>query len=394
MHRFHRDLIGQQAVREELEALFERTKEQFYEIESFAEFSRALMQQLGDFLGSMTHRLEVDFEAYNPVNFFHALRLQPIQDGGVRAIEELGTGEQQILAIALAHAYANAFHAGVILVLEEPEAHLHPLAQSWLARRLGSLAEGGLQLLITTHSPHFVDLVNLEGLTLVRKTTAGATYVIQKSAEDLVHHCIASGVGTERITEENVLPFYDADATTGLKEGFFAKAVVLVEGSTEALALPVLLRKCGIDCAREGIAILSVDGKGNLAKWNRLFGMYDIPAYLVFDNDARDDASGNHRRDALRSLAIGPEGQEELIGATDWIVRDNVCVFGSNYEHIMRLNFGDYGELERQAQEERRLGSKPFIAKWVASRLNPNMEVGWERLRHLSEVVLVCSLEK
>ena len=45
--------------------------------------------------------------------------------------DELGTGQSQVLALAFAYAYAMAYgqSEGTVLVIDEPEANLHPLAQ-------------------------------------------------------------------------------------------------------------------------------------------------------------------------------------------------------------------------------------------------------------------------
>jgi len=64
--------------------------------------------------------------------------------------------------MAFAYAFAEAFHGGVLLIVEEPEAHLHPLAQQWLAAQIGEMTRAGLQVVITTHSPAFVDLLALK----------------------------------------------------------------------------------------------------------------------------------------------------------------------------------------------------------------------------------------
>lgn len=297
MHRFHKALAEHESSRARLEDLFRQIKAAFQEVPQFAGFVGELRGQLADLVATMTHRLEVDFEAYNPVNFFQALRLQAAEGDEPRALEEMGTGEQQVLAMAFAYAYAKAFHGGIVLVIEEPEAHLHPLAQQWLARRLAKMATDGLQIVITTHSPSYVDILGLEGLALVTKTDEG-TRVTQVSRQDVAKQCIALGVPATKATVDNILPFYAVNASPELLAGFFARVVVLVEGPTEAFALPIYFEKCGLPVAKEGVAVIPVHGKGNLGKWRRLFMTYGIPSYVVFDNDVEDDVSGNKRKDA------------------------------------------------------------------------------------------------
>lgn len=385
MRRFHKDLMEQDPVKEQLLELFEKTKEQFYQVPSFADFSDSLRGQLGDFLGSMTHRLEVDFEAYNPVNFFQSLRLQPVEQEGARALEELGTGEQQVLAISLAYAYAEAFHEGMILAIEEPESHLHPLAQQWLANRLDTLAESPLQLMMTTHSPHFIKVHDLGGLVRVRKSN-GSTEVRQPDVAELVDHCVEMGVPEQLIDEDNVLPKYRSHATTDILEGLFATVVVLVEGPTEGMALPVYLEEVGLPPAREGVAVIPVHGKDNLAKWRRFFTLFDIPTYVIFDNDPDDDEGGNKRHNVLKTVGIEEEEErDEYIGEEDWVVEDEFCVFGVDYEETLKHYFDTYEDLEDEAEEEHGIDSKPFKARWVAEQIElPDEGAGTERLNDLA----------
>ncbi|WP_448601366.1 ATP-dependent nuclease [Thermoflexus hugenholtzii] len=379
MHRFHRALTKNEAVRDDLKALFDEVKQKFHQIPEFSEFVARLQGELEDLIASMPHRLEVDFEAYNPVNFFHALRLQATEGNEPRTLEEMGTGEQQVLALAFAYAYAKAFHRGIVLVIEEPEAHLHPLAQQWLAQRLRSRCSEGLQVLITTHSPAFISVEGLEGLVLVYKEN-GSTRVRQLTRGELVRKCIDLGAPVGRVTEDNILPFYAANATTELLSGFFARVVVLVEGPTEALALPVLLAKRGLQVEKEGIGIVSVGGKGNLAKWYRLYKAYGIPCYIVFDNDPRDDPDAKKREDALRTVGIKQTAIDRLVCKEDWIVGEQYTIFGQDFESTMRFSFMAYAELEGQAKQQG-VEAKPFIARWVAERLDPNSsDPGWQKV--------------
>jgi len=379
MHRFHRSLSDHGEVRQNLEQLFQQTKEKFHMIPEFKRFVEGLRNELSDLVSTMSHGLEVDFEAYNPVNFFHALRLQAVEGNAPRTLEEMGTGEQQVLALAFAYAYARAFHGGIVLVIEEPEAHLHPLAQRWLARRLRSRCEEGLQILITTHSPGFLAIEDLEGLVLVYKED-GATKVRQLTRRDLVQKCISMGARSNRLTEDNILPFYAVNATSDILSGFFARVVVLVEGQTEELALPILLAKRGLEVEREGIAILGVGGKGNLAKWYRLFTAYGLPCYIVFDNDMKNDKDGVKRKDALKAVGISDEKAGGLISSDAWIVAEKYTIFGRHFEEAMRDHFGEYSTLENKA-EEQGISTKPFKARWASQQLDPKSnDRGWTKI--------------
>jgi putative ATP-dependent endonuclease of the OLD family len=208
--------------------LFGQVKAKFGEIPEFAEFTSSLRRQVDGLIGTMAHRLEVNFEAYNPSNFFHTLRLHANDGTSPCTLEEMGTGETQILAISFAHAFAKAFHGGIVLVIEEPESHLHPIAQQWLARKLHELSNGGLQILITTHSPHFIDIMSLDGLVLVRKDSS-STYAVQISAQKLAESCVKQGAPAERVHPASIGPFYHSSVTPEILEGFFARAVVLVD---------------------------------------------------------------------------------------------------------------------------------------------------------------------
>jgi putative ATP-dependent endonuclease of OLD family len=384
MHKFHEALIQKQDRVSKLKSKFEEVVQIFQEVAAFAEFQRNLTQQFGEIFKGMSYGLQVDFSAYDPSRFFRSLQVVPKEGNEVRTFEELGTGQEQLLALVFAHAYAKAFYGGIVLAIEEPEAHLHPLAQEWLARKIHQMAADGLQIVITTHSPHFIDILNLEGLVLVRKNHENATVVCQLTKEQLAEHCKKHHSNSQKTSPETILPFYANQATQEILNGFFAKKIVLVEGQTEQLALPVYLRKVGMDVTREGIAIVPVMGKGNLTKWWRLFTAYGIPTYMTIDNDSKDDQKEKKRRDVLTTLRLG--NADEIITSEDWLVHQNFCVFGKDFEAAMRANFPEYQKWEDEANEI--LGdSKPIVARYVASQLNVDNAPGWGKYERLRDTI-------
>lgn len=383
MRKFHTSLVQDETRVKRLKASFESVKAIFNEVLEFAGFQNELKDQFADMFAGMSYGLHVDFSAYDPSNFFHSLRVQPEEDGAIRTFEELGTGQEQLLALAFAHAYAKAFFGGILLVIEEPEAHLHPLAQQWLAKRIFQMARDGLQIVLETHSPAFVNILGLEGLVLVRKIE-GATNVKQISSEDLCKYCIDKGADSVKASPDTILPFYAGSVTQEILSGLFAKKVVLVEGSTESLALPVYLNKIDLDVTKEGIAIVPVMGKGNLAKWWRFYTAFDIPTFLTFDNDDKDDEKGVRRKDALKSMGISDDDMAGFVGRADWYISDTVCIFGKDFEATMRSSFSEYVQLEKEVQVTTG-DSKPLTARSVAERINLNSyDPGWIKLKDLS----------
>ena len=50
---------------------------------------------------------------------------------------------------------------GEVVCIEEPEAHLHPSAQAYIADFLLSMSASGRQIIIETHSPNIIDRLRL-----------------------------------------------------------------------------------------------------------------------------------------------------------------------------------------------------------------------------------------
>jgi putative ATP-dependent endonuclease of OLD family len=392
MRRFHAHLTEDESRVKKLKGFFDDLISTFYEVDEFKRFADSLTRATRDFGGNLPYGLNIDFSAYDASNFFRSLRVLPQLSGEARAYEELGTGQEQVLAMAFAYAYAKAFSGdGLVLAIEEPEAHLHPLAQEWVAAQLQKLSEEGVQILLTTHSPQFVDLSLPGANVLTRKSGEGqATTVIQLRPSVLVEKVVDLGASAEVVDAANIGPFYENSATNDIKAGLFARACILVEGPTEQLALSVLFARLGIDLIKGGIAVVPVEGVTNLPKWVRYFLAHEIPVFPVFDSDSSRPATAaknkSARQQILRALGfpdvddwsdivVGPIGVARSFGVLD-----------PDYEQAMRSLFGDvYTELEDAAREI--VGNaKPLVARYVARQLPGPDETpsSWARLRSLA----------
>ena len=67
-------------------------------------------------------------------------------------IKDVGVGVSQVVPVIVAALFAESGH---IVIVEEPESHLHPLAQSQLAELFAHVSrEKGVQFIVETHSEH------------------------------------------------------------------------------------------------------------------------------------------------------------------------------------------------------------------------------------------------
>lgn len=382
MHKFHKALTANQERRETLEEIFDALLYEFGEVAQFRYFRQLLATTAESFGLNLTYRLDIDFSAYDPSNFFRSLRVHPKLDGAVRSFDELGTGQEQILALAFSYAYAKAFAGseGLVIVIDEPEAHLHPAAQAWLAAQLDRLHSDGLQVILTTHSPHFVNLVQLENIILVTKPDGEATKVRQLSRTDFVTHLIERGADPERVGIENVGDFSASSATTDIKNALFSRACVLVEGQTESFSIPELLRKVGTDVLKLGISVVSVEGLGNIAKWLRFFDAFEIPVYCIFDTDSHLQgkeamAAELKRLDIFKALRM--EAPDPL-SFSALSVRPTFTTVDETFEPAMANLLGVRWE---SLYEEAKVivgDSKPLRARWAAQRVELTHSAGVE----------------
>lgn len=384
---FHETLTENEQRVAELKELFENIKSTFLEVPEFRQFKDNMSSITGEVIKTMTYGLELDFSAYDPSNYFKSLKIHPSEEGQIRNFEELGTGQQQILALSFAHAYSRSFIGGsLLLIIDEPEIHLHPLAQKWIARTMFNMAKDGLQIILTTHSSNFINLEFLSGINLIRKDEEG-TISVSNNKRNLYEYCLQTGSDPNRTKKDTVVPFYANHSTPHILNGFFAKEIILVEGPTEELALPIYMNKAGLDTLQESVEVISVTGKGNIAKWWRLFTLYDIPTFVCFDNDANNDGHQNKRKDALKTIGLPEEKVADVLTIENWNINDRFCVFGNDFETTMRDSFVGYREIENQVKEE--LGSsKHIVARTVADRLSFDEEqLGWQNIKELNQKV-------
>lgn len=356
-HQIHKALSSEH--KEELSAAFEQIKKSFQETTEFSSFFDRFSASLQGAVKGFVHSLAVDFSAYDPNNYAKSLRIYAKEGDNVRSFEEFGTGEQQILLMAFAKAYMEVFTAeNFVLIIEEPEAHLHPLAQKWLKEYIVEMCASGIQVVISTHSTDFIDAEYLDGLVRVYKE-AGTTKAVQLSENQLYSFCVESGVPASKTSPETIIDFYATRLFADQLKGMFAEIIVLVEGATEFFALPVYLKRVGFSLAEHGVEIINCRGKDFIPLFWRLFKAYGYSCYFIFDGDSKIDAN--------TTTFNGIIATNQWETAVDkYVMTDQYAYFGDDFEKYFRAVMTEYSEKEQEVTEKYHLTSKPGKAKAVA----------------------------
>ena len=191
-------------------------------------------------------------------------------------IEQNGLGFNNLIfmAVVLSELAKNpeANYRG--LIIEEPEAHLHPQLQAVLLDYLNTIktveGEKPVQLFVTSHSPNFASIADLDSLACLVHTGEGV--------ETFFPRAITFDKGKREKLERYL------DVTRA--ELFFARRVVFVEGAAELMLVSVLAEKAGYKLREHGVSLISVEGL-NFDSFLPLFGAkaLKVPVAVITDAD-------------------------------------------------------------------------------------------------------------
>ena len=114
---------------------------------------------------------------------------------------------------------------GDLLILEEPESHLHPTSQRQMARAVVRLVNAGVQVLITTHSDMFVSQIN----NLLRLSYATRRWRREhnfKPEDSLRHDQIAAYLFDQAKDQDGMaITRLEIDPAVGVDEDEFGKVI-------------------------------------------------------------------------------------------------------------------------------------------------------------------------
>ena len=132
------------------------------------------------------------------------------------------------------------------LLIEEPEAHLHPQLQNIFFNYMNILNKKGIQIFTTSHSPTITAKVDLNSLIILQNQQRKINPLSLRNSE------------LEEKNKKFLAKFLDVTKS----QLFFSNGTILVEGISEALLIPIFSRIMGkeYDIEKVGIEIVNING--------------------------------------------------------------------------------------------------------------------------------------
>jgi putative ATP-dependent endonuclease of OLD family len=186
-------------------------------------------------------------------------------------VSNLGSGVRSWAVFSTIKSQINLFASEIIpfhslLLVEEPEAHVHPQQQMQLVKILN---ETNSQKIIATHSPYVINQLELETLVRIDKDSSGTLfYPLSSTFSDvdisaIKHFCMSK----------------KADLV-------FSRLVVMVEGLTELIAMPIFFQYYfGISPFDAGVTFVSSEGGLNYKPFLQLLHTYKLNWLLFSDGE-------------------------------------------------------------------------------------------------------------
>ena len=203
--------------------------------------------------------------------------LQPEIEGLPFALNGLGYNNLVFTSATLGTLQRSSHFSFRSILVEEPEAHLHPQLQMLLLKHLADVASNHdgnkVQVIASSHSPILASQAPIDSVVSVHEVDGkvSAASVCTISIDDKI--------------KKKLQRFLDA--TRG--ELFFARRILMVEGIAEMLLLPVLASIAGGSLKESAVTVLNAEGI-NFNAFIPLFGVerLDVPVVILTDGDAKE----------------------------------------------------------------------------------------------------------
>lgn len=179
----------------------------------------------------------------------------------------------------------------LVVLIEEPEAHMHPQMQQVFISQVSEVVKEAkkdtalqIQVIITTHSSHILSESGID-------TESGFNRIryFNRLPNDTGFKITNQDFNNLEIKDDKrTFRFLRQYLTLHKSDLFFADKVILVEGTTERMLLPQMIRKSAISLCNEYVSILEVGG-AYAHSFKEMLEFINVRTLIITDIDSSDE---------------------------------------------------------------------------------------------------------
>lgn len=268
------------------------------------DFLRRAVEAFPFWKGDMKPRLESIFERYVGTHAKIDLKpdVQALEDWLAQQLEvslamdqgsaatplrNMGDGWQSVIRLAALEAvceYPELAKERVVLLLEEPETHLHPHLRRKMRKVLSALSGKGWMVIYTTHSPELISFDERQVITRMIRVDGR----VQKRSID-----------TE--TLEGAAKLQSKLDERGAHDFLFSTRSVFCEGKDDSFALRLGLDKSGVDYDARSVSIAQCGSVTAIPAFVSIASSLGIQWCGLTDEDSEPDGSIKPQTAKVRS---------------------------------------------------------------------------------------------
>lgn len=213
--------------------------------------------------------------------------------------DNLGSGFNILIAYALFAYVADQEKIPIVLIVDEPELHMH---SDWQKKMYEVFTkQTDLQFVYSTQSENFISLKNWKQIRSI------SNFQIFPKKEVLQEQITANdGQNGTRADYLDDYAIKNLHISTILRENlelFFTKKCILVEGPSEKYGLPKLLKLSGCDVENFSVSIIPAWGKTKIKNYQMICKVFGIDYYTIYDSDKAEDDEPTNENKAIENNA-------------------------------------------------------------------------------------------
>ena len=275
----------------------------------------------------------------------------------------------------------DSSEATLMLACEEPELYQHPPQAQHLAHLLQQLSETNTQVLLTTHSPYFVDGQRFHNIRMVRQVDSIST-VRHATVEQLGGKIAKANDNTNYKREVGVLAKIHQTLQPEINEMFFTNRLILVEGREDLAYITTYMNLLNLwdEYRRYGCQMVPANGKSCIIEPLAIAQLLEIPTFVVFDSDSdKPDKNGSRKKHENNNITIlrlsGIHDPTPFPDDNLW--RENLVMWESDIGKVVRDDIGEGAWKDIQDQADLEYGQIGGLKKNIL-HIGWSLNKGWE----------------